>query len=193
MKTTPPDRLPQRKQSFSHRPHPRPQRSGDGVCVWQNSESLAQLSTPNRVPRSPPCTIWRERDYDVQRPSRRTRCSGTGRCNTPPNPFLHQRRQGREGATFHARPKTAPAFSGRSVRPTPSNRTPFAADHPRMQPKQAQTRNKPTTTAPRLPAREPPAGQSAQKSEATKRNIRKIAEKPTQPPKCGCLFQPFPV
>ena len=46
MKTTPPDRLLHINQSLSHRPHPRPQRSGDGVCVWQNSESLAQLSTP---------------------------------------------------------------------------------------------------------------------------------------------------
>ena len=46
MKTTPPDRLLHINQALSHRPHPRPQRSGDGVCVWQNSESLAQLSTP---------------------------------------------------------------------------------------------------------------------------------------------------
>ena len=46
MKITPPDRPPHRNQSLSHRPHPRPQRSGDGVCICQSPESLAQLSNP---------------------------------------------------------------------------------------------------------------------------------------------------
>ena len=164
MKTTPPGSAAS-PQSIPLPPSPPAPAAQWGRCLrLAELRELSPAFDPNRVPRYPPCTIWRERDYDVQRPSRRTRCSGTGRCNTPPNPFLHQRRQGREGATFHARPKTAPASSGRSVRPTPSNRTPLAADHPQMQPKQAQTRKKPTPTAPRLPAREPPKGQSAQKT-----------------------------